>query len=100
MRTGAPLCVFTLDGPASSLRLLLYLSIRQSSGRELNSSFTRAPSSARVPSDVEADGRVGGKSEPTGFANIHLGERARGRRIRGVRLVDRHPRILCPAISE
>lgn len=95
--------MFTLDGPASSLRLLLYLSIRQSSARELNSSFTRAPSSTRALTRaystvvVGADERVGEKSKPTGFANHPPGQdRAQGCRIRGVRLVDRHPRGSLP----
>lgn len=46
---------------------------------------------------VGAAGRVGEKSKPTGFANHPPGrDRARGRRIRGVRLVDRHSRGSSP----
>lgn len=63
----------------------------------------RAPSSTRALTRaystvvVGADGRVGEKSKPTGFANHPPGrDRARGRRIRGVRLVDRHSRGSLP----
>lgn len=78
-----------LDGPASSLRLLLHLSIRQTAGRELNSSFTRPallqPTAAHAV--VGGDERAGRRGNQLVLLTIHLDDAAWRRRIRGVRLV-------------